>query len=219
MSHLRRSILAFAVSAVLSSASWADVVELTTGQRVEGSFRRAAGTEVVIEVGGREVAFPLEKVRAIYFGASGAASEPKSAAREALQALKAVQVATGEDGVFQDYARRVSEAKARVDRYLSEPERGDAGLRATLNEAVSFYMLALAAWRAKTTNRFEEVLAVARDPALDRCQALKKPLARYPLGNTREQDFARGVVATLEIPLMWSCAADKIEEAETLVGG
>lgn len=45
---------------------WGDVIELKTGQRVEGNFKQATPNGVVIEVGGQDIRFKTDQVRAIY---------------------------------------------------------------------------------------------------------------------------------------------------------
>ena len=217
MTRVCHSVLTFLACLAFCAPSWADVVELKSGERAEGKFRQATAAGVVIEVGGHELVFPLEKVRAIYFGSVATLPGEPPDAREALKALKALQSLAGEGITYQDYVARVNEARTQVDRYLTEPERSDAQVRAAIKEAMGFYALASTAWSAKITNRFDDVLAVGRDPMLDRCPVLQRALARYPLGTTREQDFARGIVATLEISLIWSCGSDRTDEAEALL--
>ncbi len=50
-------------------AAWADTLELTTGERIEGTGVRASPDHVTIELGGRTLIFDRSQVRAIYFGA------------------------------------------------------------------------------------------------------------------------------------------------------
>ncbi len=62
-------------------SAWADVVELTTGERVEGAGVRASPDHVTIQVEGRTLILDRERVRAIYFGAPPppcGSSTPKS---------------------------------------------------------------------------------------------------------------------------------------------
>jgi len=47
-----------------------DSVELKSGERIDGAFKRADSTGVVIEVAGQAITVPLSKVLAIYFGAA-----------------------------------------------------------------------------------------------------------------------------------------------------
>lgn len=53
-----------------ASSAFADVIELRSGQRVEGMLRQATPASVSVEVGGQTITFTGDKVRAIYFGAA-----------------------------------------------------------------------------------------------------------------------------------------------------
>ncbi len=64
MKHTCWVILGSILFLISARASWADVVELTTGQRVEGAVKRVTSTAVLIEVGGQTISFEREKVRA-----------------------------------------------------------------------------------------------------------------------------------------------------------
>ena len=112
------------VTTLFIALAWAialaDVVELTTGQRVEGTFQQATPRGVSIEVGGQTITFEQEKVRAIYFGSAPAAAVPPSPAREALLSLKALQSVTRAGIAYREYSQRVNDAKIQVDRVLDE---------------------------------------------------------------------------------------------------
>ena len=62
LGHMRWLIFTLSPSLLL-----ADVVELKTGERLEGTFKQANAAGVVIEVGGQAINMPLEKVRAMFF--------------------------------------------------------------------------------------------------------------------------------------------------------
>jgi hypothetical protein len=62
-----RLALVLALLAVPSIAG-ADVVELVTGERVEGTGVRASPDHVTVQVGGRTVILDRATVRAIHFG-------------------------------------------------------------------------------------------------------------------------------------------------------
>ena len=78
----------------------ADVVELKTGRRVEGTLKQATPASVSIEVGGQTITFTGDKVRAIYFGAAPTPAAPpnedalspefKEKAQRALDAVERV---------------------------------------------------------------------------------------------------------------------------------
>jgi len=71
----------------------ADVIELRTGERVEGTFKGADDSAVRIEVDGRIVTFAPAHVRAIYYGSVPASTTPASLAEreEAIGALEGLR--------------------------------------------------------------------------------------------------------------------------------
>src|SRR5437867_2825999 len=86
--------LAVAVLALLtllwSRPASAELVELTGGEWVEGALKEATPGGVVVEVGGQTVRFSRDRVRAIYFGASGQSAQPAQPARQAPTAPEPV---------------------------------------------------------------------------------------------------------------------------------
>jgi hypothetical protein len=62
-----RSIL---IAILLAAPAWAgaDVVELSSGQRVEGSDVRASPDHVTVRVGSQTLIFQRAEVRAVHFG-------------------------------------------------------------------------------------------------------------------------------------------------------
>jgi hypothetical protein len=88
-------IVGFIALLVLVPPAGAVVVELNTGQRVEGTFKQATSDSVVIEISGQTVTLDIKDVRAIHFTAATPASNARQTApTEALRALKAVNSAT-----------------------------------------------------------------------------------------------------------------------------
>jgi len=61
---------ALVVGFLLVAPAWAgaDVVELTSGERVEGRDVRASPDLVTIQAGGRTLVFERDRVRAIHLG-------------------------------------------------------------------------------------------------------------------------------------------------------
>lgn len=218
--------MALALAAVVGAAAgpgahraWADTVELRNGQRVQGKFREAIGTAVVIESGGQMLTFDRAQVSAIYLDAAPPPPPTRlSPARgDTLQALDALRALTQVASVKQsDYARRVAGAKVALDRYLQEPLGGDVDLRALIADAWGLYAVASAAWEAKATHNAVISIAVGQDPVLDRCVALQPVLAKYPPPTSQGAALRRGVAVEAQISTLWSCAADKLAEAELL---
>ena len=136
--------LAFLLVAPLA---FADVIELKTGQRVEGTLKQATPAGVSIEVGGQTITFEGERVRAIYFGTAPAPIVAQPTPRdEAMKALRGLRSVT-EGGINQrDYAPRASDAKIVVDRYRADVPADVA--RDAISESPGFYVFAATAWNA-----------------------------------------------------------------------
>lgn len=206
--------------ALAVAPSWADVVELKTGQRVEGNFKQATPAGVVIEVGGQTITFEQEKVRAIYFGPTPTPQVLPSALDEAIKALKALESATKGGVSYREYAPRVIDAKVIVDRYLGMPISGDQSIRQAVADAMSFYVLASTAWNGRVVRGgTESFVAAGRDPAVQKCpaakQAAEEPRRASPSPRILGEDYAIGsALAYFGLPSLWSCASDKIAEAE-----
>jgi len=160
----------------------ADVVELKTGETVQGVLKEVNGTKVVIEVGGQSIAFERAKVRAFHVGAPppGAVSRgvgealnssPATlATSEAMRALKGLQSITAGSktdttisGAWQpptlpvtydQYAPRVLDAKVMVDRFLAESSQADvARVGRNITEALHFYTVGSTALKRNLDNR------------------------------------------------------------------
>lgn len=147
---------------------------------------------------------------------AGAAPE----AHQALQGLQEVRSTLSVGVSYLDYTRRVADAKIRVDRYLAQPERGDRAAREAINEAVEFYRVASIAWRISATLYVQETRALGAESALDRCGQLRPLLARRDSSKITDGSVAgvRGLNAARDFKILWSCASDKIAEAEKLLG-
>jgi len=219
-----RQILVVAGTLVIAcglgpTPSWADTVELRNGQRIEGSLREANATAVVIESGGRAVVIPREQVAVIYLDGPTVASpgRPSAARSDLFQALDALRALTRNLAVKQEaYTRAVADAKVALDRYLQEPGV-DPAFRAVASDAWALYAVASSAWEAKANHNATMSIVVGQDPILDRCPGLKRMLSRYPAPTDQGTALRRGVAVEAEIPTLWSCAADRVGEAERAV--
>ena len=125
------------------------MIELRTGERVEGTFKGADDSAVRIEIDGRLVTFAPAQVRAIYYGS--AASMPAQAALQerdaAIGALEGLRSVARTGLTYPEYAPRVSEAQIVVDLYLRK-EDGAPAIRGAIADSFHFYALAGAAWNA-----------------------------------------------------------------------
>ena len=108
-----RLMLAVLVVGVAATPALSDVVELTTGERIEGNPQEVSGISAVIEVAGTILRIERGKVRAVYLGAAPSQSTAPipSTSQEALRALKALQSAVTAGLTYRDYGPRVADAK------------------------------------------------------------------------------------------------------------
>lgn len=228
MNQVYDIVLALTLGMVLVPVSYADVVELKTGARLEGTLKQATPAGVVIEVGGETITVEPEKVRAIYFESAPSGPAQPSARGEAMNALKGLQSVTRGGITYTEYAPQVKAAKSLVDRYLREPpEQGSRAARAAIAEAMQYYVLASAAWNARVA-RGDYAIAGA-DPVIEKCPELKRVvdeayaeraktpayLKSTPTSALTAYDDGRAVAANL--PIVWACASDKIAEAERVM--
>jgi hypothetical protein len=218
-------IRSFAVALLLFAAPplHAGVIELKTGQRVEGTVKQPAS--VSIEVGGQTITFEVDKVRAIYFGAGPAQTTVAMTPVDPVAPLRALASATKSGVTYRDYATRVVDTRVRVDeaiRTAPEPARGP------IVAAMRYHELASKAWNYKIREPlggFREIAqAVETDETLRLCPAMAKLLES---GNAKAAELKRtgeerlrvvGVEIAFDIPSIWACASDKIAEAEKLLG-
>lgn len=236
LGHMRWLILTLSPSLLL-----ADVVELKTGERLEGTFKQANAAGVVIEVGGQAIDMPLEKVRAIYFGPAPTTQAQQvqvSPVTDALQGLKALQSATAVGVSYRDYATRVLDTKVKVDQFINSPQQKDTPARDSIRVAMRYYELASQAWSGHLTKSFPQQVGgiLEDDPEINTCSGVKALIQhkdevyqKYPPRRRVNRD---GTVVPDEDPrhfgflaelagqqpaVLWSCAADKITEAERMV--
>ncbi len=154
-------ILGCTLSLFAAAVALADVVELKTGERVEGTFKQGNQTRIMIQVGGQTITFERAKVRAIYFGPAPTTSSGPSPLQEALVALKGLQSVAGAGTTYSEYGRRVHDAKIIVDRYLTGPQSEDDDLKSAVRAAMGSYVLALSVWESRNTSAVQIYWATA----------------------------------------------------------
>jgi hypothetical protein len=238
---LIRGVFCLAAFVVVSS-SLADVVELKTGERLQGTFRQATSAGVVIEVGGESINMPLAKVRAIYFGPVPAETATQiSLAGEALQALEALQSVTSSGVNYQEYARRVLDAKVKVDQYLKSPGQDDQRVRSAIGMAMRCYEVASQAWNLKIAGTAGSVfrhvdiyMVIGRfvREELRECPAMREWLSANDAELPRSLNddwlkglqpgdrqavarmFETGISISKSPSAIWPCASEKIAEGK-----
>jgi hypothetical protein len=228
VNHAYGAALTLTLAIIFVPASYADVVELKSGARLEGTLKQATPAGVVIEVGGETITIEPEKVRAIYFESVSSGPSQPSARGAAMRALKGLQSVTRGGITYTEYAPQVKAAKILVDHYLQEPtEQGSRELRSAIAEAMHYHALASAAWKARVARGDYSI--AGEDPIIEKCPELKRLvdeayaerlktpayLKSTPTSALTAYDDGRAVAANL--PVVWSCASKKIAEAERLM--
>ena len=209
--------LAFVMFLAAPIPALAEVIELKTGERIEGALAQATPASVTIEVGGQTITFEGEKVRAIYYGAAPSRQSARPAGANGLAALKALTAATRIGLSYREYSRRVLDTTPPVDRWIDEA--GSAAEKTAVRQAMALYTLASHAWQARIVKKGYEV--VAHDPALAICEPATTLVASAAKRDRFAVDNSAGIALTLGsegIPALWSCAAAQLVEAEKMLG-
>lgn len=216
---MRLLVLVASVAALMSIVPTCDAetVELKTGQRIDRVVKSVTETEVLLDVAGQSVAFPREKVAAIYF-----AAPPKAGAgnplNDALRVLKGLQSATTAGVNYRDYAPRVTDAKIQVDQILGDVP--DGPIKTALAEAVGFYVYASNAWNARIARSNYE--AVALNPLFEKCEPLKREIERLDRRGSGGLSPAtsRGIsISIAGVEPLFNCANERVTAAERLLRG
>ena len=202
------------MAAMLATADFGDTIELKTGERIEGVFREAGKAGAVIEVGGQQLTFPLEKVRAVYFGATaGAASEPAAAA-DALDALNGLRSLSHGGVTLRDYTSRTADARVRVGRFL-DSAGGDAATKSRLATAMRLYELAIPVWNSEMLKAVEVFAEISKSDELKSCPAIVEAadqgaaIAVERTGKRPPENMlvmGIGTSADANPQLLWKCA-------------
>lgn len=235
---------ALAVTLFCGLIARADVVELGTGEKVEGRFKQASDAGVVIEVAGQPVTIAAGKVRAIYFGSAPAVAvhSEDSTFKDALDALTGLRSVTSAPISLREYAPRVLDAKVKVDRYLNASAEGPS--RTAFAVAMDYYTTAAQAWSAAVTRDGPSRTAVGEklisNAAFADCAPLRDAIQDAERRSTRVntqtvagikpmppargetvQDEIRHTTANFTAStvggspgILWKCAADKISQAQ-----
>jgi hypothetical protein len=203
-----------------------DTVELKTGEHVEGAFRQADTSNVVIIVAGRSTSIPFAQVEAIRFSSQ----KVSSLGAESLDSVQALRSVVKSGVAYRDFAPRVLDARVKVDRYLNSPESpGEANLRASVSAAIRYYELASNLWNAsivgsaKSEAEYASVgLELQTNLRISGCKGTRDILDVIKLsghGDTSNLQVFASAIGSLGEQLrsaLVSCAAAKVSEAEKL---
>jgi hypothetical protein len=211
------SIALMSAILILASQAIADVVELTTGERIEGVAAQATLEKVTIEVGGQTLSFDRGKVRTLHLGsAPPAVSAKPSPATEALAALKALQSVTRSGITYREYSPRVLDAGVAVDKYLTDPGSVADPARRPIELSIGFYRLMATVWNVEISKRLLDADGLAKGPLIGECSPLHDRVTStvpVQIGNRRLPPDP-GIALIMNKTMLWECASDQIREAE-----
>ena len=211
---IRVAITVVALLTLLWPASvQADVLELKNGQKLEGQYAGGSKDEVRFQVGSQALKFPIGEVSRITMGNPGQ-EDFRKAAIEALRQLKALASVAEGGTTYQDYARRVSDAKIKVDQFLDEYRSSPLSkFNEHIADSLGFYVAASSAWNVKVSqNPFSNL---AQNPYILKCAPIQEEIAQGRRTRPNAQDE---VTIMFGIPRLWECARNSVIDAEKALG-
>jgi hypothetical protein len=137
-------------------------------------------------------------------------------AADVLQVMKSLRSAVQGGIGFREYQARVKAAETFVDRYLAALPGGPES--ETIHDAVRYYRLAESAWNNQGV--VARTAWLRKDDVLDRCSAYRDFVeAMRTKGDAYYAERVKSYVVISDgvIPVLWSCASEKITETETLM--
>lgn len=220
-------LMGFAIM-LYPSPSSAAMLLLKNGQRVEGAFVGGSDKEVRMRVGSQTLKFKVDEIAQIVFDPAAAAQGYQSisggfeqAAKEVLRELKALQSVVTGGVTYQDYGRRFSDAKIKVDAFIDEyRENPVPAFNEHVSDAIGYFNAASTAWSQKITSerRYE---SLPNNPYCLKCAALQKEIDDYydrNKGKKRNMWDDGYTIASFGMSPLWECASDAIAQAEKALG-
>jgi hypothetical protein len=136
----------------------------------------------------------------------------RQAAIETLDALKAVQSIATTGVSYRDYTSRMLDAKIQVEKFL-QAQGGDLELKSRVQNAMTLYLLAGAAWNARIQGNAPALEAIGTQPALQLCPEIQPVLdLPPPLDIEGSAALKRGVNVASNLDILWGCASNNITE-------
>jgi hypothetical protein len=135
---------------------------------------------------------------------------------DALQVVRSLRSAVLGGMNFREYQTRVNAAATIVDRYLAALPEGPESQ--SINDAVRYYVLAESAWNNQ--GAASRTVWLRKVDALDRCSAYQDfAKMMQSKGDAYYAERVKNYVVISDgvISVLWSCASEKIAEAETLL--
>jgi hypothetical protein len=190
-------------------ASSAAVLELKTGQKVEGDYAGGSATEIKLKVGSQILVFPVQDVSRLHFIAPASEGDFSGDSLKALRILKSLQSVTKAGVNLGEYSRRVNDAAIEIDAFLDKYKGAEQqGVLTEVREVMKLYSLASRAWSGAIARSWVSVT----DEDLQRCHALREEFAiMYP------HPGGPGYLLTESARKLWSCADERLTKVEDLI--
>ena len=179
-------------------ASSAAVLELKTGQKVEGDYAGGSATEIKLKVGSQILVFPVQDVSRLHFIAPASEGDFSGDCLKALRVLKGLQSVTKAGIALTDYAKRVSDARVEIDDFIDRYKGKEGGQMLTqIGEAMDLYTLAFRIWSPGSQ--------IATEEDFRRC-----PQLQHEKSATMKLSDGDMLYSQSSIPLVWSCANERV---------
>ena len=207
----------------LSGISHAAILELRTGQKVEGDYLGGSEIEIKMKVGSQIISFPMSDVVRLDISVKQPKSEFASDSLRALRVLQGLQSVTRAGVNFTEYKKRTLDATVEIDAFYKKYTSGckneplgkclstKADVVLGSSSAMEFYNMAAKAWSAHIEGIPNHVLDVQF--MLLGCPSLGEHLV------VRKEDEGRALLRAYlldkeGLPYVWTCAIDQIEKIE-----
>jgi len=193
-----------------ATASSAAVLELKTGQKVEGDYLGGSATEIKIKVGNQVVVFPVQDISRLHFVAPAPEGDFSGDSLKVLRVLKGLQSVTKAGVNLSEYSRRVNDAAIAIDQFL-DAYKGKISqeILTEIRQAMAFYAEAASGWSSSPAWLLQYGAKIwVNEDVMKSCPTRYDPSKR-----------ASSKSVLLEVPLsdLWACASERIVKIEQLV--
>jgi hypothetical protein len=180
-----------------NAAAWIVIALLSVGAAAGGVWYMS---------GVEEPPEPVVPHASVPSGARPAASSVS--VDQAVQALREVQSAIGPNLSLVGYQAKVAAAQTALGPFVETGVPLEA--RPIVRETLDIYVLAGAAWQARTADSREVWESIGRSPALELCPGVKQ------VADAAGQGQARGRAVSSAIGTLWDCAERRIARLDRL---
>jgi hypothetical protein len=218
---------------VFCNVSEGALVVMKNGNKVDGKFLSATDDEIAIEVASQILKIKLSDVSYVSFDgrqpASGGgdgrlststtqkSNQAPEGAKNAIQALRALQSVLGSGVNYKEYRTRLGDTKIKVDQFLGD-KSANPELKKHMSSALGYYMAAALVWDSKINPDAEEetFTALSRNQYCMRCGQLQKYISDYKKekGGNLDAYFEGRLISIAGPEYLWKCADESISAVD-----